>query len=147
MFVNVKLYLLPILTISFLSYGACINDRDKITVSGNLSVQNFPGPPNFESVNRGDEKISVFMLHVDKGSRLDCVIDTTYSGDKINSDSKGKNWNEFMEIIPGDKSAQYEKLIGARVSITGYVFLAASPYHYTPALIYHMTELKRVSER
>lgn len=145
MLVNIRFYIFFSLALSFFSHGACINDRDKITVTGDLSVMDFPGAPNFEGINSGDEKVSVFMLHVDSASRLDCVIDTTYSGDKINTNSRGEGWSEFMQVIPGDKYFQYKKLIGDRVSITGYVFLAASPYHYTPSLIYNALELKKVS--
>ncbi|ECD9352453.1 DUF4431 domain-containing protein [Salmonella enterica subsp. houtenae] len=147
MFINMRLFILSVLIMPILSYGMCINEHDKITVTGELFIQDFPGPPNFDDINNGDKKVRVLMLHVDSSTRLDCVIDTYYSGDKINTDSKGEGWSEFMELIPEGEISQYNKWIGSRVSITGHVFLAASPYHYTPALISDILSLKKISKK
>ncbi|RXO32061.1 DUF4431 domain-containing protein [Salmonella enterica] len=147
MFANIRLCVFFVLIIPILSHGECINDHDKITVTGELFIQDFPGPPNFEDISNGDKKVRVLMLHVDSSTRLDCVIDTYYSEDKINSNSKEEGWNEFMELIPEGEIHQYNRFIGSRVSITGHVFLAASPYHYTPVLISDILSLKKIPKK
>ncbi len=43
----------------------CLTYNERVTVSGKLTRQTFPGRPNFESVARGDEPETYFVLRLD----------------------------------------------------------------------------------
>lgn len=139
---NKVLFFLLILSMN--SYGECINNHDHVNVTGTLSIETFPGPPGFESIKKGDEKTNEIILHVDKISRLHCIKDTDLYDEKIDYKYNDDTWGEYMEIISNsnDDFLRYKKMVGKTVTFSGRVILASSPYHYTQALIYDISQVK-----
>jgi hypothetical protein len=79
-------------------------------LSGTIARQTYPGPPDYESVTRGDEPLVVWVLVLD---RRICVADPTHRLPK--SDYQ----REVQLLLDDAQYEQYRKLLGQRVTVTG----------------------------
>jgi hypothetical protein len=108
-----------------LNYGPTV-----ITVSGTLRAQTFPGPPNYESIKRGDRKERVIILTLPAPT-------CTTGGDPRNFDNPETNVREMQLVVT--KSADWkivEHRLGKRVVVTGTLFHGHTGHHRTKVLIY-----------
>ena len=93
----------------------CLYNGD-VSLTGRLVQQTYPGPPDFESVTKGDAPLVIWILQLDTGV---CII---------SSDSSYPNvYNEReIQLVLGpdqyartDRYAQYRHLLGKRIAVTG----------------------------
>lgn len=109
-------------------------ESDTVALAGTLRRETFPGPPNFESVGRGDRPETGYYLHL--ASPVCTVADS-------NNDA-----------VPGARlvqlvldSAGYARLrprLGRRVQLRGILFAAMSGHHHAPVV---MRVLEPAAER
>lgn len=102
----------------------CLQYGD-VRLTGRLVQQTYPGPPDFESVTRGDEPLVIWILQLDYGV---CVLskDSTYSG----------AYNEReLQLVLGDDPyartagyAKYRHLLGQRIAVTGRLVAGGGKY-------------------
>ena len=104
-----------------LSYGPAI-----VTVSGVVVRDTFPGPPNFESVSRGDEAEAYWVLE------LAMPVYVRPSSDEGAEDSVSRMQLVFKDVADYDK---YRLLLGNGVNVTGTLMHAMSAHHHTKVLI------------
>ena len=100
-----------------------------ITVSGTLRAQTFPGPPNYESIKRGDRKERAIILTLRAPT-------CTTGGDPRNYNDPETNVREMQLVVT--KSAHWktvERRFGRRVVVTGTLFHAFTGHHRTKVLI------------
>jgi hypothetical protein len=102
-------------------------DTDSVRLSGTISRKTFPGPPNYESIKRGDEPETYWVLH------LSSPICTTASAD--NDAESGVM--DLQLILTRKQYALYKKFVGrrARVTIKGKLSHAITGHHHTPVLM------------
>lgn len=129
-----RLYiLLLLLLISSASAGAqsnCLSyDPAEVKVMGTILRKTFPGPPNYESIRRGDQPETIWILHLDNPV---CVTGNT---DEMN-EPEGRV-TDLQLVLDGDEYTRFRKLAGARIRVTatGKLFHAHTAHHRTSVLL------------
>ena len=107
-----------------LSYGPAI-----VTLSGTLVRKTFPGPPNYESVSKGDKPETALLLDLSKSV---CVNE-----DKAEPDLNPKQTGvgQVQLVLQVRQYAHHKLLIGRRVIATGTLFGEHTGHHHTPILL------------
>ncbi len=100
-------------------------DKDAVSLTGSISKKTFPGPPNYESIRKGDKPETYWILHLAK------PICTTASGD---NDAE-KNVTDLQLILTEKQFAHYRRFLGRRARVTGRLSHAITGHHHTPVLI------------
>lgn len=88
---------------SCLEYGA-------VTLSGNVVRQTYPGPPDYESVTKGDEPRVIWILLLEPGV---CVVDPSGRNPRVRYE------REVQLVRRSDPYARYESLLGKEVVVHG----------------------------
>lgn len=81
-----------------------------VRLTGRLVRQTYVGPPDYESVTKGDAPVVVWVLLLD---RYICVVDP--------NPLAPREYNEReVQLVPeGDQALQYGQLVGERIIATG----------------------------
>ncbi|SRR5579872_805547 len=100
-----------------------------VTLSGTLVRKTFPGPPNYESVKKGDKPETSWFLDLPESV---CVNE-----DKADPDRNPKQSavREIQLVLQPQQYAQHKSLVGTRVSATGTLFGEHTGHHHTPVLL------------
>jgi hypothetical protein len=101
-----------------------------VQLTGTISRKTFPGPPNYESVRRGDKPETYWILHLAR------PICTTATAD----DEAESSVTDLQLILPlGMPSKDYahlKKFLGRKdVMVVGKLMHAISGHHHTPVLV------------
>jgi Domain of unknown function (DUF4431) len=102
-----------------------------VSVTGTLRSQTFPGPPNYESIKRGDRKERAIIV------TLLAPACTSRNDPPQGLDDPETNIREMQLVVT--KSAHWkivERRLGKRVVVTGTLFHAHTGHHRTKVLIY-----------
>lgn len=110
--------------------GQCLKySNEVVTLTGTLSSHVFPGPPNYESIKRGDSKERAIIL------TLPSPMCTSVGDDPL-IDEPEKNVRDLQLVItkPADWKI-VERRLKKRVTVTGTLFHAHTGHHRTKVLI------------
>jgi hypothetical protein len=102
-------------------------ETDGAKLTGTISRKTFPGPPNYESVKRGDQPETYWVLHL---ARSICT--------KADADNDAEsNVTDLQLILTQKQYALYRKFIARRahVTVTGKLMHAITGHHHTPVLM------------
>ena len=108
----------------------CLKYGPRVTLTGRLRSQVFPGPPNYESIKRGDSKERAIIL------MLAVPTCTTRHNPPQGLDDPETNIREMQLVVT--KSAHWkivERRLGKRVVVMGALFHAHTGHHRTKVLI------------
>jgi hypothetical protein len=108
--------------------GQCLAyEPATVSLRGRIIRRTFPGPPNYESVKRGDQPETYWILH------LDAPVCVTASAD--NDAESGVK--DIQLILPPAGYARFRKFVGQsiRVDVRGKLLHAISGHHHTPVLL------------
>jgi len=110
-----------------LAQGCLSYDVAGAQLTGTISKKTFPGPPNYESVRRGDKPETYWILHLAR------PICTTAGRD----DDAESNVTGIQLILTPKQYALYRKFVGgrARVKVTGKLSHAITGHHHTQVLL------------
>lgn len=97
-----------------------------VTLRGTLIRKAFPGPPNYESVRKGDREEVYWLIRL----ASPVCVDADPSSD-LNSSEKGVKEVQLVMTSYG----KYKDLVGKRVIATGTLFSAHTAHHRTPVLL------------
>jgi len=102
-------------------------EPETVTLTGRLSAHVFPGPPNYESIKRGDRKEKAIILTL---AAPICV-----EGSDDPTDTPEHNVRELQLLInkPADWKI-FDGRLGKRVTVTGDLFHATTGHHRTKVL-------------
>jgi len=113
----------------------CLEYGPAVTLTGTLHSRVFAGPPNYESIKRGDAKETAIVL---KLMRPTC----TKGGDPVGVDVSFVNIREMQLVVYSDDTSKNDELwrtvnrrMGKRVVVTGTLFGAHTGHHRTNVLI------------
>ena len=108
-----------------------------VKLEGTLTKKNLPGPPNYESVPKGDRPETYWMLNLERPVCVD--------QDPTDADVHGAQKNvRIVQLVVDPKVYQANAgLIGTRVIVTGRLFGAITGHHHTPVLLTVATIVKR----
>jgi hypothetical protein len=103
-------------------------ETEGVKLRGTISRKTFPGPPNYESVKRGDQPETYWVLHL---ARAICT--------KADADNDAEsNVTDLQLILTQKQYALYKKFIARRargVTVTGKLMHAITGHHHTPLLM------------
>ncbi|WP_241586538.1 DUF4431 domain-containing protein [Rosenbergiella epipactidis] len=103
--------------------GKCLSAGVSVTMVGQLIRMTYPGAPNYESVENGDEPETFFTLKPD--APISCASDAPQFGSK-NIMQLGLNSGEYT---------RYNTLVGSRVTVSGILIYSDTPHQHTPLMI------------
>ena len=124
--------------------GSCLGyDPRVVALRGILRRHTFPGPPNYESAQAGDEAETGFYLHL---ARPVCTF-----GDEDDYEAYPQQNVSLVQLnfgrVPGGDSVGYARLrpvLGRRVAIVGTLYAAHTGHHHAPLIIW--VDVKRSLE-
>lgn len=111
------------------SSGCLSYEPTMVKVSGTLIQKTFPGPPNYESVRKGD-KAEVDWL-VELRSPV-CVTEDKADPDLNPSQDR---IHELQLVLSPEAFKDYRNLMGRDVVAQGTLFGAHTGHHHTPVLL------------
>ena len=98
---------------------------DTVTLTGTISRRVYPGPPNYESIKRGDEAEPVLLLHL---QRPLCTLQSREYPAR-------KDVREIQVLASDAEFKRGERLAGRRVTVTGTLTGPDMGYHHREVLI------------
>jgi len=111
----------------------CLEYEPKVvTLSGTLVRETHAGPPNYESIPRGDQPETIWILRLSKPV---CVT----GADDLNV--KEDHQTEVQLVLEPAQFKKYRRSIGRRVAVTGKLFHAHTGHHHKSLLI-SVSEIK-----
>jgi hypothetical protein len=132
----------PILSLALLltaaswsaSLGAqCLYYGDA-SLTGRLVQQTYPGPPDFESVTKGDAPLVIWILQLDTGI---CIVSSDPSYPNV------YNEREIQLVLGTDqyartkRYAEYRHLLGKKIAVTGRLQPGGGKYEKAQVLALH----------
>lgn len=99
-----------------------------VTLTGRISKQVFPGPPNYESVKKGDAPEVAWVLRLERP-----VSVKARKGDDFNQTRR--NVRDLQLALGPDDFKRYRNLLGKRVAVIGGLFGAHTGHHHTAVLM------------
>lgn len=110
----------------------CHEAHDQVSLTGHVRYQTFAGPPNYESVRRGDAREVMPVLRLTKAL---CVRAPGADDPRLkNRDIKTVQLLDADGSVPADLERVYR--------VTGRVAFADSGHHHVPVLL----EVERIEE-
>ena len=107
----------------------CLGYGPIVTLAGTLRSQVFPGPPNYESIKRGDLKETAIILAFAKPA---CIIGNDPANNEISETGiRGMQ----LVILKAVHWKTIRRLMGRRAIVTGTLFYWQSGHHHTKVLI------------
>jgi hypothetical protein len=108
--------------------ATCLTYASRVFVTGTLTRQVFPGPPNYESIARGDTQEIYYVLRFDRPTCVD--------QDPTDSQLPGiKKLTEMQLVLTHEQYLQLEGKIGRKIGLSGTLFPAETGHHHTPVLL------------
>src|SRR5215218_6712402 len=114
----------------------CVSyEPDAVSLTGTIKRHTFAGPPNYESVAKGDQPERIWVLHL---TRPICV---SASGDR----EEEQNVSDLELVFPGAQNdyRRYRSLLNRRVSVKGKLFHQHTGHHHKNVLL----TVDRISKR
>lgn len=109
--------------------GPCLSYAPApVILSGALTSKTFPGRPNFESIEKGDEPETYWIL------TLGQPICTIQSEDGLNASLYDVSVLQLLVTNAGMYQT-YRSLPGTNVKVAGRLFSATTAHHHTPVML------------
>jgi hypothetical protein len=129
-FLTLLMFLLVTTASASAQEAGCLSyDPATVELTGTISRKTFPGPPNYESVRRGDKPETFWILHLERPA---CVTGNT---DEMNEPER--NLTDLQLVLDGKLYTQVRKFTGRRIRVvaTGTLFHAHTAHHRTRVLL------------
>ena len=112
------------------SSPACLSYQPAVVkITGTLTRKTFPGPPNYESVRKGNRAEMYWLVELRSPA---CVLEDKVSPDLNPSQDQIR---EVQLVLESAMYKTYSGLIGRRVVAQGTLFGAHTGHHHTPVLL------------
>ena len=119
------LILLLLLTIPPASQECVSYEPETVALKGTIKQHTFAGPPNYESVAKGDRAEQVWVLHL---AEPICV--------SASADWEKETGVSELQLVFANGRRQYGKsLLGRKVAVDGTLFRAHTGHHHTKVLL------------
>jgi hypothetical protein len=106
-----------------------------VTLTGIIKFKTFPGPPGYESVDRGDDEETCPYLLLNHPVDAVALPDD----DKSTGSETEKNL-KIVQIVANEKNSNWSwsnktKYVGKPVRVTGTLFHSVTGHHHTRVLV------------
>ena len=125
------LLLLLVAGFSTASGQNCLEYGPTVSLTGRLSSRVFAGPPNYESIKRGDRKETAVILTLETAT---CTSASETAADTFDVAETGVREVQLVIKTPAQWKA-LKRLRGAPVTVTGTLFHAHTGHHRTEVLM------------
>ncbi|MCZ0926345.1 DUF4431 domain-containing protein [Halomonas janggokensis] len=120
--------------------GGCLVDGESAELTGKIWRETFPGPPNYESVESGDQPVTYWIL----------TTDQPYCGKAYNMESGDtyrlpNELTRFQLVLDSDQYTDNQSLVFENATVTGSMFSGHTGHHNTAMLI-DVESIERASE-
>jgi uncharacterized protein DUF4431 len=95
-------------------------DYETVTLAGTLVRQTYPGPPDYESITKGDKPVVVLVLI---SERPLCVVDSQ------SRYPRRFNEREIELALEYDQYDRYRSLLGKKVTVHGRLMNGGAKYY------------------
>lgn len=103
-----------------LTHADCVKENAEVTVAGTIARETFAGPPNYESVAKGDEAELYWILTASEPVAI-CPAGTP---------------EQRLQLLLDEKQyKRYKSMLGKPVVVKGAIWSAQTGHHHTNALI------------
>ena len=99
----------------------------RVTVSGSLTLQHFPGPPNYESIAEGDAEERTFIVELPRASCIDDGGDFADPSQQFMTVHVSATQEELMAVLRAS--------VGRHVTVSGEGFASHTGRHHAPLVI------------
>lgn len=124
-----KAHLLAVIASPAASGSRCLSYQSKqVELIGRLVRKTYPGPPNFEDVEQGDEARAGFYLVLDKPV---CTRDDEPNNEPLSDVS------EVQLVLDDSGFKTLRPLLSKRVQMVGEIFSWHTAFHHVPLLLNH----------
>ena len=96
-----------------------------VTLTGRLVQQTYPGPPDFESVTRGDQPLVIWVLQLDTGV---CIVTSDASHPNTYNEREIQLVLGTDQYARGRSYAEYRHLLGKNIAVTGRLLPGGGKY-------------------
>jgi hypothetical protein len=128
---------LAIALVSAPAEAACLSYAGPAEISGTLIARTVPGPPNYESVRKGDRAERIWLVRLDHPA----CVDADPKGDGINE--AADDLREIQLVLGKEAYDRYRDLLNRHVAARGTLIGAHTGHHRTPVLIEIATMSRR----
>lgn len=112
------------------SQSQCLSYEPAIvTPSGTLVRKIFPGPPNYESVKKGDRHETSWFLDLPES----VCVNESKTEPELNPKQSGIH--EIQLVLQSEQYQQHKGMVGRKVLATGTLFGEHTGHHHTPVLL------------
>lgn len=101
--------------------------QTRISVSGRLTLQSFPGSPNYESIAAGDAEERTFIVEL---PRAICIDDDGAFADPSEQFGTVQVSATQRELLPVLRAS-----VGRRVTVNGEGFASHTGHHHAPLIV------------
>ena len=109
--------------------GPCLSYAPAaVTLTGGLTSKTFPGRPNYESVEKGDEPETYWTLNLGQ------PLCTNQSEDASNVSVHDVSLLQLL-FTNAEMYQTHRSLLDTNVKVTGYLFSATTGHHHTPVML------------
>ena len=121
--------------LAFLSSSAgaaeCLKDGETVTFSGKVSRETFAGPPNYTSIDDGDEPETYWILTINNPR---CVVAESMEDGSLYD--VAKSTTRFQLAFEDASVYKLQKsLVEKNATVTGQLFAGHTGHHHTKALV------------
>ena len=110
---------------------------ETVTLTGKLFLKTFPGPPNYESIKKGDVAEKGWYLKLDK--KIDVIINEKKRVPENDNDENEKAVDVIQLALPYKKYEEYQRKknfkVGAKVKLSGTLFRRFTGHHHARVLL------------
>lgn len=122
-----------------LSEDECLIDGDTVTLTGTPSLEVFPGRPEYESIEEGDEEWKYWILTTNKkytcGYRLSYESGELYRTEGDYSRFQLANYKFPRKVLSDARNKNIRSDKGV-ITITGQIMFGHNAHHVTPVVLF-----------
>jgi hypothetical protein len=127
---RLRLSLAALLWLPAAAEGACLTYTERVHLEGVLEQRTFPGPPEYESVAKGDRPETAWLVRLRRPACVDA--DPT---DKEGLSERIDRLLLVQLVLENEQFKTARRRVGRRVAVSGRLFGAHTGHHRTPALL------------
>jgi len=110
------------------STGCLAYEPAIVELSGIIKSVDFPGPPKYENIEKGDKRETRWILILE---RAVCVS----GGSENEMNTPESRVAEVQLVLSSEKDKKYRSLLAKPVTVTGALFHASTGHHHRPVLL------------
>lgn len=96
-----------------------------VSMTGRLLQQTYAGPPDYESVTKGDEPLVIWILQLEQGV---CIAGSESSYPLVYSEREIQLVLGTDQYARADQYARYRSLLGKKITVTGTLLPGGARY-------------------